>query len=397
MNYTHLVLIIVATLSLVKFSVLIFKKSGDRTANLLLASFFIIISLYTTQDFVIETGLLQYVSWFYAWPLPIYALTQVSFFFYFIKVIEKNSVWKPWYLILFIPFILSLIDVIFFYAKPDTERWAIVNDAMLYPDNRFVKQYGLFTLKSHFLIKYIWFLGTCVFLWFKLIPFLSKSNDDLDQKKVNRWLISFLSILTIAVSLILLLITSQIFPAILGFLHSYLNLFTIIMFSVALLLAIVPLYFPTIFYSYPVVISPIVKQKRTVNLSDDDQQDNHKFGLEVSILKEKLLKKEVKELFLDPNFDLNALANHFSIPAHHLSYLFNQHIGLSFANYRNELRMEHAAKLIEDGFLVNSTTEGLALECGFISRSAFSKTFKTFKGVNPSEYSIKFQTSTISQ
>jgi len=168
------------------------------------------------------------------------------------------------------------------------------------------------------------------------------------------------------------------------------------MFSVALLLAIVPLYFPTIFYSMPVVISPNVKQKRAVILSDDDHQSNHKFGLEVTLLKEKLLEKEVQQLFLDPNFDVNALANHFNIPAHHLSHLFNQHIGLSFANYRNQLKMEYAAKLIEDGFLVNGTTEGLALECGFISRSAFSKTFKTFKGLSPSDYSAKFQASVIS-
>jgi AraC-like DNA-binding protein len=396
MNYTHLILIIVATLSLVKFSVLIYKKSGDRTANLLLASFFFIIFLYTTQDFVIETGLLQYVSWFYAWPLPIYALTQVALFFYFIKVIEKKMFWKPWYFILFIPFVLGFIDVIFFYAKPVAERWAILNDAMLYPENRFEKLYGLFTLKFHFLIKYIWFLGTCIFLWFKLIPFLSKSKNEPDHKNLNRWLISFLGILTIVVSVILLLIVSHIFPAIFGFLHSYFNLFTIIMFSVALLLAIVPLYFPTIFYSLPVVTTTNVKQKKAVNLSDVEDQAHHKYGLEVTHLKEKLLEKEIQQLFIDPNFDLNALANHLKLPSHHLSHLFNQHIGLSFANYRNQLKMEYAAKLIEDGFLVNGTTEGLALECGFISRSAFSKTFKTFKGLSPSDYSAKFQASVIS-
>jgi AraC-like DNA-binding protein len=303
---------------------------------------------------------------------------------------------KPWYFILFIPFVLGFIDIIFFYAKPDAERWAILNDAMLYPENRFEKLYGLFTLKTHFLMKYIWFLGTCIFLWFKLIPFLSKGNDELDKKNVNRWLISFLAILTIVVSVILLLIVGYTFPAFFGFMHSYLNLFTIIMFSVALLLAIVPLYFPTIFYSLPVVITPSVKQKKAVYSSDVDDQAHHKFGLEVAHLKEKLLEKKVQQLFFDPNFDINALGHHLNVPAHHLSHLFNQHIGLSFANYRNQLKMEYAAKLIEDGFLVNGTTEGLALECGFISRSAFSKTFKTFKGLSPSDYSAKFQASVIS-
>jgi AraC-like DNA-binding protein len=53
--------------------------------------------------------------------------------------------------------------------------------------------------------------------------------------------------------------------------------------------------------------------------------------------------------------------------------------------------MQHAAKLIENGFLAESTIEALAGECGFTSRSAFGKTFKSIIGETPSEYAAQFQ------
>lgn len=397
MSFQNIILIIFAVVSLAISSLLIYKKSGDRIANLLLAGFFILSSLHTLQHFIIEASLLKYVSWFYVWPLPIFALMPVLIFFYFQKVIEKNLVWKPWYLIFLIPFIISALDVFLFYLKSDSDRLDIIHDVMFYPANRFNKFYGFFTLKTHFLIRYTWAFGTCVILWFKLVPFISSGNADKNKNKLNWWLTIFLGILSIIVLAAYLLLINSSFSGVFGMLNPYINLLFIIMFSSALILAIAPLYFPTIFHNFPFVIQEIKQKKETVNFLHDDNQANPKFGLDVVFLKKEILGSEVQKLFLDPNFDLNDLAQYMKVPAHHLSYLFNQHFGLSFANYRNQIRIEFAAQLIKDGFLINSTTEALALECGFISRSAFSKTFKSIKGLNSSEYSLKFLKNAISQ
>ena len=51
--------------------------------------------------------------------------------------------------------------------------------------------------------------------------------------------------------------------------------------------------------------------------------------------------------------------------------------------------MDHAKKLIEDGYLQNNTIEALAGECGFASRTSFSKAFKSATDVNPSQYALE--------
>ncbi|HMQ43066.1 MAG TPA: helix-turn-helix domain-containing protein [Mariniflexile sp.] len=74
------------------------------------------------------------------------------------------------------------------------------------------------------------------------------------------------------------------------------------------------------------------------------------------------------------------------IPTHHLSYYLNKYYGLSFATYKNQLRIEEAKKLIQMGFLEKNTMEALAWKCGFANRSSFSKVFKMVVGKNPTEY-----------
>jgi AraC-like DNA-binding protein len=98
----------------------------------------------------------------------------------------------------------------------------------------------------------------------------------------------------------------------------------------------------------------------------------------------KIFEEEKKYLLQD--FDLTMLAKESNIPAHHLSHFFNHFFSSSFASYRNDLRMEHATTLIKTGFINNNTIEALAWTCGFSSRSSFSKIFKSYTGMNITEY-----------
>jgi AraC-like DNA-binding protein len=74
------------------------------------------------------------------------------------------------------------------------------------------------------------------------------------------------------------------------------------------------------------------------------------------------------------------------MPSHHISYFLKQHFGLSFTAYKNLLRAEHAKQLIEEGYLENNTIDALAEECGYASRTSFSKTFKSLINISPSQY-----------
>lgn len=400
MGFFSSVLIIVAVLSLVKLSILLLRKGGDKRANSLLSVFFFIVFLYSLQGFIIENGYLKNVPWFYIWPLPIYALMHVVIFFYFKCILGKSIAWKASYILLFIPFILALVDVFLFSLKPDTEKIAIINDAILNPADRFEKQYGLFALKEHFLIRYTWALFTVGLIWVKFMPLLFNGSLEKCQKSIHRWGLSFLVVLSTTVFFTWLLTLQKCYPVDFSLIGEHYSGMFITVSIVSLSLSILPFYFPFIFYG----LTPIqVEEKSEDNTSEDSllsslnklstctEDEKIKFGLDIGLCKEKLLQAESQKLYLKQNFDINFLAGHLDIPVHHLSYILNQHYNLSFAAYRNKLRMEYAAKLIEEGFLSESTIEALAWECGFTSRSAFGKTFKSIIGESPSEYAAKFQ------
>lgn len=117
-----------------------------------------------------------------------------------------------------------------------------------------------------------------------------------------------------------------------------------------------------------------------------EQDDELKFGLDEQEVKSKLEGLKNRKLYLNQNFNLTECARELEMPSHHISYFLKKQYELSFASYKNSLRMEHAKQLIEMGYLENNTIEALASECGFTSRTSFSKTFKTFVEVSPSEY-----------
>lgn len=123
-----------------------------------------------------------------------------------------------------------------------------------------------------------------------------------------------------------------------------------------------------------------------------DQAPELKFGLEKADIIEKLQSLDQKKLYLEQDFTVTSCARELKMPAHHLSYFLKQHYGISFSDYKNKMRIDHAKTLIQKGFLGNNTMDSLAEECGFGNRSSFSKTFKSFTQLSPSEYLLNIKT-----
>ena len=67
----------------------------------------------------------------------------------------------------------------------------------------------------------------------------------------------------------------------------------------------------------------------------------------------------------------------------YLSYLFSQEMGIGFANYLLNLRMEHAKKLLKE---TNLKMWQVAEESGFNDYHYFSKVFKKTEGMSPAQY-----------
>jgi len=91
-----------------------------------------------------------------------------------------------------------------------------------------------------------------------------------------------------------------------------------------------------------------------------------------------------KELFLNPNFNLEEAAKELKVTKHLLSQYVNEILGKSFSNLIKEYRIEKAKRLLETE--KNYTIESLGYDSGFTSKSTFFTAFKKITGLTPAEY-----------
>jgi AraC-like DNA-binding protein len=75
-----------------------------------------------------------------------------------------------------------------------------------------------------------------------------------------------------------------------------------------------------------------------------------------------------------------------NIPVHHLSYYFNEHIGVSFNTWKNNQRIDYVIDIFNNGERKDITLDALSKEVGFGSRSSFINAFKAKTGKTPSEW-----------
>ena len=84
----------------------------------------------------------------------------------------------------------------------------------------------------------------------------------------------------------------------------------------------------------------------------------------------------------DKKITLETLADHAFTDKFSLSRSFKAITGQTVVEYVNNYRCDRAKELIRNGIPINEA----ATQCGFNNMSFFTKTFKKYSGVNPSEY-----------
>ena len=145
------ILLIISIFGFVLSTNLLFKSLSKKKRVLFLPLFYFIYSLYAFQTYIIESNQISELRWFYIWPLPIYSIIAIPTYFYFISIIKNDFNWKWKHILLFIPFILSVIDVILIYSKPSYIYNAIIDISITNPAERFNVTYGLLDLNQHYI------------------------------------------------------------------------------------------------------------------------------------------------------------------------------------------------------------------------------------------------------
>ena len=92
------------------------------------------------------------------------------------------------------------------------------------------------------------------------------------------------------------------------------------------------------------------------------------------------------EEHFDVSLPLETVAGVLYVNKNYLSDLFSKSLGMTFTQYKNTVRINHAKELIHKGGL--SMTQ-IAQKTGFDSPSRFSRVFHQIEGISPQQYQNK--------
>ena len=95
---------------------------------------------------------------------------------------------------------------------------------------------------------------------------------------------------------------------------------------------------------------------------------------------------ESEQIYLRANITLPALAEIVNCSANHLSQVINSGFEMSFFDYLNRHRIEHARQLLATHDVHSSSILNIAFTVGFNSNSAFYAAFKKCVGQTPAQF-----------
>lgn len=146
-------------------------------------------------------------------------------------------------------------------------------------------------------------------------------------------------------------------------------------------------FFPKILYG----LQPQSGNSITDVIALNDKINKTSKSPEFSMARLKLVEKAIKnhmpaKPYLEPGFCLADLVRDVGLPEHLLTYYFNNHKGLTFLKWKNQLRIQEAILLLKAGQAETNTLESVGKACGYKSRSNFIDSFKSQTGESPSAF-----------
>lgn len=137
----------------------------------------------------------------------------------------------------------------------------------------------------------------------------------------------------------------------------------------------------------------IIYGTEDVTVPDDSTKVQAKYsGSSLSDPEAKQLAEQLKKhlesskSYLNPDLTLSQLATETGMSSHLLSQVINEQFKLNFFDFINQYRVEEFKTRMVDPNNTHFSLLGIALECGFNSKSAFNRIFKKVTGLTPTQY-----------
>ena len=372
-----------------------------RPETMYLGLFFTLLSLYNFSQYVITQSNSEFlVSIVYIHTGFIGYLIGPLLFFYVRNSLSDLHKFRKTDYLHFIPALIMIIASYKYIFLPwelkEQIAGEIINDKFAFI--RFNREYigWLIPTKFNVLFRYVSVLFYSIFS-IRLV-YLKDWKNVINQKIKtlnvhSKWLLFLLS----TVALLSLTQTIVIIKTVIDYsLQIYQQNTTFHLISGTLLMGtiLLPFFYPSVLYGIGNFyvnkdLSEKIKSQPEIETKTNDIVINHEFDIKYMNYIGTLVNKcmEIEKPYLQKDCNIGYLAKILNIPGHHLLYYFREIKQQSFNDYRNEWRVIHAKKLIDEIKTKDYTIEAIGLLSGFTSKNAFFVAFKKFTGLTPGAYS----------
>jgi len=382
---------------IISFVLLFFLNKTNR-ANIYLIIFFLINSIYgLTNHSIFSSKSPILVAILFINSMPLYALSGPSLYFYFRTTLNGgNARLRGWDYLHFLPAFVLLLNVLPYILTPFEYKLEMANELILNTSKFVMIDQPIISSKHSFAFRpfhLFIYLIICAFTYFRHVKKQHESLIPVFKIRWNRnWYFIFLLFLFFTFLPYLIISLTYLFygpTALTNPLVIMIINFTTASFFFSNLSILL---FPKELYGIP-FLGKLIK-----NLGDEQsemEEDIHYIKKTSTFFLEPKRLTEISEAIkaylvgnpcIRPGFNLSLMSLEIQIPKHQLTYFFNDHLNITFNDWKNEIRITHFISLLKNGQAINNTLESLSQSSGFLSRSKFTNAFKKSQGKTPSAF-----------
>ena len=352
------------------FSILIFSKSKRSRADNLLAGWLIFLSLHLLIPFLYLSDLSRYYP-FAGIEIAFYVLHPLMLYLYIKSIIGRFPNRKQLFIFILFALLAELIMLSFFLI-PAQDRYKIIMGEI--PINLYLY---LIIIPVGIYFFYFIIQSFKVLKDYKLnVLEIYSYKENVDLLWLRRLVLFFYGSFILCIPVLGIFYLNKVPLAEADYV--YFAFLTIFIFFIG-------------YWGY--------KQGEIFNLHEEVPIDNEKPAMENHsthlhpIPEEKIIavKKimEIEKPYLNPSLTIYELAKMVDFQPHYLSRLINQEYHCNFFEFVNQYRIKTFKEYLTTNKFKDFTLLGIALECGFNSKSAFNRIFKEHTGLTPTEYKRK--------
>jgi AraC-like DNA-binding protein len=295
---------------------------------------------------------------------------------YFQGIIHKSNKLKPIYLLLFVPFLLAIVNFIPFFELPLSEKIQLYkNSASALNDPGYLwTSWSTSTMISD---VYNSILG-CIMILFLFRQLVQK--EDLLNKKSHSSLIQIGLILIINFFVLLILAFPKIYN-----IKEHLNSENLEMISLIFPVSI--MLFPNYIYDIYTHSDLSFYLRLMTRFTRKEKEETDSNSQELIFVASRILHfLNQKKPYLSPRFSKHDIVTHLNIPQKTVTDCFIKVIKIPFPQMRNQLRIEYAIDLFKNGAHLKNSISGIATDAGFKNRATFYIAFKEITKMTPVEW-----------